>query len=261
MPQTIEIRSLNKDYERVNSERRRVLEDVNLHLEQGDFYVLLGPSGCGKSTLLNIIAGFLSQSEGDVLVDGQEVVQPGRERGVVFQNSDASLFPWLNVQENVEFGLKMKQVPRRQRAEQAQKYIRLVGLSGHERRFPFELSGGMKQRVQIARVLANEPEILLMDEPFGALDAQTRRILQKEVVRIWQQTNKTILFVTHDIQEALIVGQQIGIMSKSPSAKIYQTYQVPFSYPRDITGVEFNCLYQQLLNELDSGVGLEGDRI
>ncbi|MFT8889595.1 MAG: ABC transporter ATP-binding protein [Ethanoligenens sp.] len=178
-----------------------MLEDVGFHLEQGDFYVLLGPSGCGKSTLLNIIAGFLSQSEGDVLVDGQEVVQPGRERSVVFQNADASLFPWLNGQENVEFGLKMKQVPRRQRAEQAQKYIRLVGLSGHEKRFPFELSGGMKQRVQIARVLANKPEILLMDEPFGALDAQTRRILQKEVVRIWQQTNKTILFVTHDIQE------------------------------------------------------------
>lgn len=259
---TIVVKNLSKQYDRLSTgERRHVLENVELHLEAGEFYVLLGPSGCGKSTLLNILAGFISKTGGEVLVDGKEVVRPGRERGVVFQSSDASLFPWLNVRENVEFGLKMKKIPRAQRLEISAKYIHLVGLEGHEKKYPAELSGGMKQRAQIARVLANEPEILLMDEPFGALDAQTRRILQKEVVRIWQQTQKTVVFVTHDIQEALVVGQKIGIMSKSPSARIYQEYDVPLPYPRDVTGKQFNQLYQTLLNELDSGVGTEGDQI
>lgn len=258
----ITVKNLSKCYDRPHAkEKRYVLENVNLRLEPGEFYILLGPSGCGKSTLLNIIAGFIAKTDGEVLVDNREVVKPGKERGVVFQNSDASLFPWLNVQENVEFGLKMKKIRPAQRAALSQKYIELVGLQGHEKKYPAELSGGMKQRAQIARVLANEPEILLMDEPFGALDAQTRRILQKEVVHIWQQTQKTVVFVTHDIQEALIIGQKIGIMSKSPSARIYQEYDVPLSYPRDVTGKQFNQLYQTLLNEMDSGVGIEGDQI
>ena len=256
---TILVENLCKQYRQVSEDgtNRQVLENVNLHLDAGTFYILLGPSGCGKSTLLNIIAGFISKTQGEVLVDGEEVVKPGRERGVVFQSSDATLFPWLTVQENIEFGLKLKNVPKQRRNELSVKYVELVGLRGHEQKYPTELSGGMKQRVQIARVLANEPDILLMDEPFGALDAQTRRILQKEVVRIWQQTRKTVLFVTHDIQEALIVGQKIGIMSKSPSASIYQEYDVPFAYPRDVTSLEFNKLYQTLLNELDGDAAVK----
>ncbi|HCC00176.1 MAG TPA: nitrate ABC transporter ATP-binding protein [Ruminococcaceae bacterium] len=259
---TITVKNLSKCYDQSNVEEKKyVLENVNLHLKPGEFYILLGPSGCGKSTLLNIIAGFISKTKGEVLIDGQEIVKPGRERGIVFQNSDASLFPWLNVRENIEFGLKMKKMPLVQREKLSQKYIQLVGLEGHEKKYPSELSGGMKQRAQIARVLVNEPEILLMDEPFGALDAQTRRVLQKEVVHIWQQTKKTVIFVTHDIQEALIIGQKIGIMSKSPSACIYQEYDVHLQYPRDVTGRRFNLLYQTILGEMENGVEIGGDRI
>lgn len=249
---SIVIEHLNKSYnESSKNESKYVLENINLNLDGGQFFILLGPSGCGKSTLLNIIAGFIEKTEGNVLIGNKKVDKPGRERAVVFQHPDASLFSWLNVKENVEFGLKMKKVSKEERSKISSKYIELVGLTGHEKKFPHELSGGMKQRVQLARVLANDPQILLMDEPFGALDAQTRRIMQKELVRIWLETKKTIVFVTHDIQEALILGQKIGIMSKSPSASIYKIYDVDFSYPRNITSSEFNEQYRKLLGEFE----------
>lgn len=244
---SITIKNLSKSY----GDSNYILKNIDLNLQGGEFFILLGPSGCGKSTLLNIIAGFIEKTEGEVLINDKGVVKPGRERAVVFQHPDASLFPWLNVKENVEFGLRMKKVAKEERESISDKYIKLVGLSGHEKKFPSELSGGMKQRVQIARVLANNPEILLMDEPFGALDAQTRRIMQKELVRIWLETKKTIIFVTHDIQEALILGQKIGIMSRSPDSKIYKTYDVNFQYPRDVTSSAFNKEYKSLLNEFE----------
>lgn len=254
---SIIIENLCKSYN-ANS---HILKDVNLNLHGGEFFILLGPSGCGKSTLLNIIAGFSEKSKGKVLINNKEITKPGRERAVVFQHPDASLFPWLNVKENVEFGLRMKKVNKKQRSDISEKYIKLVGLEGHEKKFPNELSGGMKQRVQIARVLANNPEILLMDEPFGALDAQTRRIMQKELVRIWLQTKKTIIFVTHDIQEALVLGQKIGIMCKFPCSKIYKIYDVNFQYPRDVTSNIFNEKYKKLLNEFEQEVYIQGKNL
>jgi NitT/TauT family transport system ATP-binding protein len=250
---SIVIKNLSKDYDAGSN----ILKDVNLNLQGGEFFILLGPSGCGKSTLLNIVAGFIEKTKGKVLINNKEVTKPGRERAVVFQHPDASLFPWLNVKGNVEFGLRMKKVSKEQRSDISEKYIKLVGLEGHEKKYPNELSGGMKQRVQIARVLANNPEILLMDEPFGALDAQTRRIMQKELVRIWLETKKTIIFVTHDIQEALVLGQKIGIMSKSPSSRIYKIYDVKFSYPRDVTSSTFNEEYKSLLNEFEKNIYIQ----
>lgn len=220
------------------------LDNVNLTIEKGQFYILLGPSGCGKSTLLNIIAGFLELTDGDLQIETSEKSRDSR--GFVFQSADSALFPWLTVEENISFGLKMKKVPVQERKKAAKSYIGLTGLTGHADKFPDNLSGGMKQRVQLARVLANEPEILLMDEPFGALDAMTRRTMQKELIRIWRETNQTVIFVTHDIQEAIILGQKIGIMSVGPSSKITSTYEVDLPYPRDITSVEFNHYYKQV---------------
>lgn len=220
-----------------------IIQDVNLVVKGGEFFVLLGPSGCGKSTLLGMIAGFVSKTSGQVKVGEKEVERPGQDRAVVFQQADSSLFPWLTVRENVEFGLRMKRVPAAQRKEISDHYIALVGLAGHESKYPRELSGGMKQRVQLARVLSNDPAILLMDEPFGALDAMTRRTMQRELVRIWQNTDKTVIFVTHDIQEALLLGGRIGIMSAGPSSKITDIYEVPLAYPRDLADPSFHALY------------------
>jgi NitT/TauT family transport system ATP-binding protein len=228
-----------------------VLEDVDLTIQDGEFFILLGPSGCGKSTLLSIIAGFIKNTAGEVLVDNEKVNKPGRNRGVVFQQADSALFPWLTVKENVEFGLKMQNIPKMIREEKSSYYIDLVGLKGHEGKFPKELSGGMKQRVQLARVLANDPDILLMDEPFGALDAMTRRTMQQELVRIWKEMNKTIIFVTHDIQEALLLGQKVGVMSVGPSSNISTIYEVPLAYPRDFTDKEFHLIYQKIQSHFD----------
>lgn len=223
-----------------------VFQRINLEIGKGEFFVLLGPSGCGKSTLLNMVAGFSRPTEGSLLVGGTSPTGPGADRGMVFQNPYTALFPWLNVRENVEFGLKMKKIDKRKRKEMADHYIRLVGLAGHEEKLPTELSGGMQQRVQLARVLANDPDILLMDEPFGALDAQTRSILQQELVRIWRETNKTVLFVTHDIQEAVILGTQIAIMSPGPASYIKEIYPVALPYPRDPYSEEFLILTRQI---------------
>ena len=176
--------------------------------------MIVGPSGCGKTTLINILGGLGTATSGQVLLDGKPVQGPGADRGMVFQGY--SLFPWLSVQKNVEFGLKMKKMPKAQRAEQPQKFIDPVGLTGFENALPRQLSGGMKQRVAIARTLANEPEILLMDEPFGALDAQTRVVMQELLADISKKTKTTILFITHDIDEAVLLGDRIYVMSRRP---------------------------------------------
>ncbi|MBQ7679406.1 MAG: ABC transporter ATP-binding protein [Butyrivibrio sp.] len=235
-----------------------VLKDVNLTIEKGEFHIFLGASGCGKSTLLNILAGFLDLTEGEALLNGDPIRGPGRERGVVFQNADSAIYPWLNVYQNVEYGLRMQHVPAAQRAQTVERSIRLVGLSGHERKHPVELSGGMKQRVQIARSIASNPEILIMDEPFGALDAQTRRTLQDELIEIWKETGKTILFVTHDLQEAVYLGQRISIFSAAPDATIVSRIEVPFDYPRDPGQSEVAEFTRHVHEELDRAIHAHG---
>jgi NitT/TauT family transport system ATP-binding protein len=189
------------------------LDGIDLEVARGEFLALLGPSGCGKSTLLHVIAG-LARAEGTVAVHGAPVTGPGLDRGVVFQ--DYALFPWRTVLENVAFGLEMKRVPRRDAARIAREHVALVGLSGFEHRLPAELSGGMRQRVAIARALAFDPEVLLMDEPFAALDAQTREDLQEELLRIWERTRKTIVFVTHSIEEAVFLAQRVAVLTARP---------------------------------------------
>ena len=206
------------------------IRDVNLEIRQSEFVMIVGPSGCGKTTLINIIGGLESASSGSVLLDGRPVSGPGADRGMVFQSY--SLFPWLTVQKNVEFGLQMKKLPKQECRDIAARYIDLVGLKGFENALPKQLSGGMKQRVAIARTLANEPEILLMDEPFGALDAQTRVVMQELLADISRRTNTTILFITHDIDEAVLLGDRIYVMSRRPG-RIRETLDVSLPQPRD----------------------------
>jgi NitT/TauT family transport system ATP-binding protein len=190
------------------------IQDVDFRVADGEFLVLVGPSGCGKSTLLDLLGGLSRPSGGRILLDGREIDGPGLDRGIVFQQY--ALFPWRTAQGNVEFGLQAKGVPRAQRRKRAREFLRLVGLNGFEDRYPHELSGGMKQRVAIARSLAYDPEVLLMDEPFAALDAQTREVLQGELLRIWRQTGKTIIFITHGIDEAVFLGQRVLVLSARP---------------------------------------------
>jgi NitT/TauT family transport system ATP-binding protein len=190
------------------------LDNISLDIHAGDFLSLVGPSGSGKTTLLDLLAGLSKPSSGQVLVDGSEVTGPGLDRAVVFQQY--ALFPWRTAKANIEFGLEGTGLNRRQRAERAREYLDLVDLSGFEERYPHELSGGMKQRVAIARSLAYDPDILLMDEPFAALDAQTREQLQDELLRIWTRTGKTIVFITHGIEEAVYLGQRVAVLTSRP---------------------------------------------
>ncbi len=209
----LQVKNLSRIYEG-NNGPVVALQDVNLTVKESEFVMIVGPSGCGKTTLINIIGGLDEATSGEVLLDGKPVSAPGVDRGMVFQGY--SLFPWLNVQKNIEFGLKMKGIPAAERADQAKKYIELVGLKGFETALPKQLSGGMKQRVAIARTLANEPEVLLMDEPFGALDAQTRVVMQELLADISRRTGTTILFITHDIDEAVLLGERVYVMSRRP---------------------------------------------
>ncbi|MEV7804066.1 ABC transporter ATP-binding protein [Microbispora sp. NPDC088329] len=190
------------------------LQEVDLDVRAGEFLALVGPSGCGKSTLLDLVAGLATPTTGQILIDGRPIDGPGTDRGVVFQQY--ALFPWRTALANVEFGLEAKGVPRRERTERARHHLDLVGLAGFEHRYPHELSGGMRQRVAIARSLACDPEVLLMDEPFAALDAQTRESLQEELLHIWQKTGKTVVFITHGIDEAVYLGQRVAVMTSRP---------------------------------------------
>ncbi|GAB1646534.1 ABC transporter ATP-binding protein [Krasilnikovia sp. MM14-A1259] len=200
------------------------LQDIDLTVRSGEFLVIVGPSGCGKSTLLDLLGGLTEPTSGRILVDGVEISGPGLDRGVVFQQY--ALLPWRTAQSNVEFGLEAKRVPKRERAARAREYLDLVGLSGFHDRYPHELSGGMKQRVAIARSLAFDPDVLLMDEPFAALDAQTRDGLQDELLRIWEKTGKTIVFITHGIEEAVYLGQRVAVMTSRPG-RIKRVVEVP----------------------------------
>src|SRR3974390_2462675 len=190
------------------------LENVSLEVREREFLALLGPSGCGKSTLLYLVGGFLPIEGGRILVEGTPVTAPGPDRGIVFQHF--ALFPWKTVRANILYGLERQGMPREEREKRAQAFIDLVGLCGFEDSYPSQLSGGMKQRTAIARTLAFDPDILLMDAPFGALDAQTRELMQSELLRIWQRTPKTVIFVTHDVQEAVYLADRVAVMSARP---------------------------------------------
>jgi NitT/TauT family transport system ATP-binding protein len=230
-----------------------VVTKVDLTVAAGEFVCLLGPSGCGKSTLLNVIAGFLSASTGRALVNGRPIVGPGVDRGVVFQSTEA-LFPWLTVRENVEYGPRVRGVPRAVRAEAAQHYLELVGLSAAADRLPGELSGGMRQRAQIARVLVNQPAVVLMDEPFGALDAQTREVMQRELDRIWRATRPTIVFITHDIWEAILLADRVITMTAGPTATFKTVASIGIEHPRELTSPAAVELFRGLREDIAAEV-------
>ena len=204
--------------------RFTALADITLDVRAGEFLALVGPSGCGKSTLLDLLGGLTTPTSGRILLDGRPISGPARDRGIVFQQY--ALFPWRSAAQNVEFGLDIAGLKARERREKALHYLELVGLSGFADRYPHELSGGMKQRVAIARSLAYDPEVLLMDEPFAALDAQTRETLQGELLRIWRATGKTILFITHGIDEAVVLGQRVAVMTSRPG-RIKHVVDIP----------------------------------
>ncbi|MEO3868585.1 ABC transporter ATP-binding protein [Nonomuraea sp. B12E4] len=220
----ISIRDVSKTFQ-VREESFTALDGVRLDVRRGEFLTLVGPSGCGKSTLLDLVAGLAAPTGGEILIDGVPVAGPGLDRGVVFQQY--ALFPWRTAQANVEFGLEAKSVPKKERARRAREHLELVGLAGFEDRYPHELSGGMRQRVAIARSLAFDPDVLLMDEPFAALDAQTRESLQEELVRVWERTGKTVIFITHGIDEAVYLGQRVAVMTSRPG-RIKEVVEVRF---------------------------------
>jgi len=213
-PAQIMIEDVSHHYRPAVGREVLALENVSLQVREREFLALLGPSGCGKSTLLYLIGGFLPIETGKISVDGQAVTGPGADRGIVFQNF--ALFPWKTVRKNVLYGLERQALPRPEREKRAQAFIDLVGLTGFEESYPSQLSGGMKQRVAIARTLAFDPRMLLMDEPFGALDAQTRSLMQSELLAIWEQTRKTVIFVTHDVHEAVYLAERVAVMTARP---------------------------------------------
>ena len=232
------------------------LDGVDVEIVDGEFFCLLGPSGCGKSTLLNILAGFEPATSGSVTSDGTVVTGAGRDRVMFFQDAGSALFPWLNVEENVRFGLRVRKIPRREWDSIIDSYLRMVDLDRHRTKFPSQLSGGMRQRLQIARALAVEPEVLLMDEPFGALDALTRRRMHSVLLAIWQRTRKTVVFVTHDIAEALLLADRIGMMSVGPRSSITKIFDVDFPRPRDLTHPKVARLFHEIEALLEPDVAL-----
>ena len=246
---SIDIRNL-KIYLGQGEQRFEVVQNISLNVFPGEFVCVLGPSGCGKSTMLGALAGHLLSSHGSIEVDGVRVEGPHPNRGLVFQHH--TLFPWKKVRDNVAFGLKMKDVPRRERQRQADELLQLVGLEGFENRYPAQLSGGMQQRVEIARVLINHPHVLLMDEPFGALDAQTRLMMQELLLEIWTRIRTTVIFVTHDIDEALFLADRILVMSPRPG-RILEEIRLDFDRPRQaelLTSPHFTELKRHCLRLL-----------
>jgi nitrate/nitrite transport system ATP-binding protein len=227
------------------------LADINLNIAANQFVSIIGPSGCGKSTLLNIIAGLTQPTKGMVLLNEQSITAPGPDRGVVFQHY--SLMPWMTVAENIRFAIEtvFPKMPRAEQLDRVRQYIELVGLQAASKRHPHELSGGMKQRVGIARALAIAPQMLLMDEPFGALDALTRGFLQDEIARIWEQQRQTVILITHSIDEALLLSDKIIMMSRGPAAKIVEVLDIPFPRPRRRENLTQFSGYTELRAELE----------
>ncbi len=223
----------------------RVLDDINLSVSEGEFVCLLGPSGCGKSTLLNIVGGFLRPSEGEVAIDGERVTQPDPRRIFVFQ--ERGVFPWLTVEENIGFGLfRMSEQEKRERIAH---YVQMVGLRGFEKSYPRELSGGMKQRLEVARALAVDPDVLYLDEPFGALDSITRLQMRRELLRIWEAEKKTILFVTHDIEESVQLADRVVVLSARPG-KVRRIVDIDIPHPRDLSDPRYIALRDEIFGEI-----------
>jgi len=210
----LEVQELFKSYPIQGKQQLMVLQDINFKLYPGEFVCLVGSSGCGKSTLLNIVAGLVLPSAGQVLVDGRAVTGPGSDRGMIFQGY--TLYPWLTVSQNIAFGLQLRKLPKAEQRDRIAYFLNVVGLTKFANAFPNQLSGGMKQRVAIARALANEPAVLLMDEPFGALDAQTKEQMQQFLLELWEKTHTTVLMITHDVEEAIFLSQRVYVMGSSP---------------------------------------------
>jgi NitT/TauT family transport system ATP-binding protein len=244
---SLQFRGVRKVFDDSRGDQYTAVRDISISIQRGDFYCLLGPSGCGKSTLLSLVAGFEPTTAGEIVFAGQNGERPwhtaiaaaGADRSMIFQDASEALFPWLNVEENVLFGTELRQSKDADFKRNLSLYLAMVGLQEHRHKFPFELSGGMKQRVQIARALIMEPDVLLMDEPFAALDAITKRLLQEELSRIWQQTGKTIIYVTHDIVESLLLGTRVAVMTSGPAATIKREIDVDMVQPRSTRAPEF----------------------
>ena len=251
---TISLQSVGFRYQASGPAKPMILSGIDLTIPEGEFLILLGPSGCGKSTLLKLVAGFDHATEGRIDIDGKPITGPGKDRGMVFQDLESALYEWLTVAENVEFGLKIDGVARAERIRRRDAALSMVNLLQHADKFPDELSGGMKQRVQIARMLAMRPAIMLMDEPFASLDAQTRQILQNQMVSIWNEVGGTAIYVTHDIREALNLGQRIILMSAGPSAKIKHTYEVAMEYPRRQSDPRYVDLLERISADIEEEV-------
>ena len=249
--------SISLSYKTTSGERLLALDNISLEVKPGELLCIVGPSGCGKSTLLHLIAGLNPQTSGKVLVDGTPVSGPGTDRILIFQ--ELGLFPWLTVGGNVEFGLKMKNLPKAEREEKVQHYLRLVHLSKFRDSYIHQLSGGMRQRVALARALATEPDVLLMDEPFAALDAQTRDLLHDELERIWAETGRTIIFVTHNVREAVRLGDRVALMTFRPG-RVKQEFSVNLPRPRHMeqadvartAGDILNCLRDEINKSLQA---------
>lgn len=239
------IRNLSRKFVRDDGSELEAIRDVNLTIHQEEFICILGPSGCGKTTLLRTIAGLDRSTSGEILLDGEKISGPNPKVGIVFQ--EYSLFPWRNVIDNVAFGLEMQGMGQEERYARAELYLDLVGLSQFSKSYPSELSGGMRQRVAVARALALDPLILLMDEPFGALDAQTRNLLQNELLEIWGKTKKTIIFVTHSVDEAVFLGDRLIVLTTRPGS-VCEAISIELPRPRDRTGPEFAQVRRKVLD-------------
>lgn len=251
MEATIAIEGLRHEY--VNSQTRETvlaIENIDLTINEEELVCILGPSGCGKSTLLYLVAGLRSASDGEIRLDGRQVSGPGSDRGMVFQ--EYALLPWKNVQDNVALGLKFKRVGKEQRLAKAHEFIEKVGLAGFEQKFPYELSGGMRQRVAVARTLAADPRVILMDEPFAAVDAQTRMTLQRLLVDLWSDTRKTILFVTHSVDEAAFLADRVVVLAPRPS---HVREIVEIKTPRDERRGGVSVEHAETLSHLHELVG------
>lgn len=244
----IAIRHLGKTYKTDDTETVAI-EDFSLDVKKGELISIVGPSGCGKTTLLRMIAGLLEPTTGEITIDGRKCEGPGPDRGMVFQ--DFALFPWRSVRKNIEFGLEIAKVPKEDRATKSDELLKMVGLEQFADSRIHELSGGMKQRVAIARALATSPEVLLMDEPFGALDAQTRNLMQENFVNILMKTDQTVVFITHSVDEAVYLSDRIVVLTKRP-ASIKSVFDIPWEWPRDRASPEFTALRKEILAELRS---------
>jgi NitT/TauT family transport system ATP-binding protein len=238
------IEHVTKEFTKEDGSVTIALEDINLEIKDEEFICFVGPSGCGKTTLLRIIAGLETATSGEIRLNDTAIEGPDPKRGMVFQ--EYSLFPWRRVIDNITFGLEMQGVPKGERQKMAEEYLAMVGLAQFRDAYPFELSGGMRQRVAIARALANDPDVLLMDEPFGALDAQTRNLMQTELLEIWEETKKTVLFVTHSVDEAVYLGDRIVVLSARPG-RVCEIIDIDMERPRDRTSAEFASVRRHVL--------------